>query len=226
MVIAHIITANMTKRIITALIILIGLKSYGQDDKKQFIGLNVLQLPASTINFNYSFGYKPYLTPTIDIGYAFGYNQNYDLIGIFLTPHVKLYDGYTIDKQSGGYLKLGGYLNLRKDFKKRNFFHLGLFLTNSIIHEKGLYLSPIDSRPYSYADKIEHTVLLYGFSSSLGYEFKLSSRLKTHIDFQLSFPTDKYLDLYSYSNFIPGMGFKDTEGKWFPMVILNLKYIL
>jgi hypothetical protein len=216
----------MLKRTITILIILIGLKSYGQNDNNQFVGLNILQLPTSTINFNYSIDYKPFLTPVVDIGYAFGYNENYDLIGMFLTPHIKLYDGYAIDKQSGGYLKIGGFFNLRKDFEKQNFFHLGFFLTNSIVYEKGLYLSPIDSRPYSYADKIEHTVYLFGFSSSLGYEFKITSRLKTNIDFQLSFPTDKYLDLYSYGNFIPGMGFKDTESKWFPMLIINLKYRL
>jgi len=216
----------MINRILTILIILIGLKSYGQDDKNQFIGLNILQLPTSTINLNYSIDYKTFLTPIVDIGYAFGYNENFDLIGMFLTPHIKLYDGYTIDKQSGGYLKLGGYINIRKDFKKQNFFHLGLFWTNSIVYEKGLYLSPIDSRPYSYADKIEHTVYLSGLSTSLGYEFKITNRLKTHIDFQLSIPSEKYLDLYSYGNFIPGMGFKDTENYVFPMIITNIKYRL
>jgi len=216
----------MIKRIITILIILIGLKSYGQKNKNKFVELNILQLPTSTINLNYSIDYKTFLTIVGDIGYAFGYNGNYDLIGMFLTPHIKLYDGYKIDKQSGGYLKFGGFLNLRKDIEKQNFFHLGLFITNSIVYEKGLYLSPIDSRPYSYAENIEHTVYLFGFSTSIGYEFAITSRLKTHIDFQLSIPTNKYLDLFSYSNFIPGMGFKDTEEKWFPMLILNLKYRL
>lgn len=214
------------KRLIAILIILLGLKSFGQEVENQFVGLNILQLPTSTINFNYSFDYKPYLSPIADVGYTFGYNENYDLIGLFLTPHIKLHDGYTIDKQSGGYLKLGGYLNLRKDFEKHNFLHLGLFLTNTIVYEKGLYLSPIDSRPYSYADEIEHTVYLFGISTSLGYEFRITDRVKMHFDFQLSFPTNKYLDLYSYGNFIPGMGFKDTDGKWFPMLVLNIKYRL
>jgi hypothetical protein len=215
----------MTKRILTILIILIGLNSYGQDDKNQFIGLNLLQLPTSTINLNYSIDYKPFLTPIVDVGYAFGYNENYDLIGMLLTPHIKLYDGYTINKQSGGYLKIGGLFNLRKDYDKVNFLHFGIFITNSIIHEEGLYLSPMSSMPYDMAaKKIEHNVYLFGFSTSLGYEFKISNRLKTHIDFQLSIPTNKYLDLYSYSNFIPGMGFKDTENNVFPMMIINIKY--
>jgi hypothetical protein len=214
----------MIKRTITILIILIGLKSYGQNDKNQFIGLNILQLPTSTINLNYSIEYQPFLTPVADIGYAYGYNDKYDIIGNYLTRHNDLYDGYTIDKQSGGYIKVGGLLNLRKDFKKQNFFHFGLFLTNSIICEKGWYLSPIDSRPYSYADKIEQTVYLFGFSSLLGYEFKITNRLKTQIAFQLSFPTQKYLELYSYTNFIPGMGYKGSLNKRFPMLMINLKY--
>ncbi|MBN2611278.1 MAG: hypothetical protein JXB00_06955 [Bacteroidales bacterium] len=214
----------MIKKTLTTLIILIVLNSYGQDDKNQFIGLNILQLPTSTINLNYSIDYNPFLTPIVDIGYAFNYNDKYDLIGYYLTTHNDTYDGYTIDKQSGGYVRIGGFFNLRKNFEKQNFFHLGLFMTNSIVYEKGLYLSPIDSRPYSYADKIEHTVHLLGLSTSLGYEFKITNRLKTNIDFQLSFPTDKYLDLYSYTNFIPGMGYKGSLDKWFPMLILNLKY--
>ena len=129
--------AIVIKWTIAILIIVIGLKSYGQNDKNQFIGLNILQLPTSTINFNYSIDYKPFLTPIADIGYAFGYNDKYDFIGYYLTRHNDLYDGYTIDKQSGGYIKVGGFLNLRKDFKKQNFFHFGLFLTNSIVYEKG-----------------------------------------------------------------------------------------
>jgi len=216
----------MKTAIFTILIFLIGLTSYSQTDKKYFMGVNLLQLPTSTINVNYSIDYVPYLTPIIDIGYAFGYNENYDLIGKLLTAHIKLYDGYTIEKLSGGYLKIGGFLNLRKNFEKQNFFHLGLFLTNSIVYEKGLYLSPIDSRPAYYAGKIDHTLYVMGLSTSLGYECKITNRLKTHMDFQLSFPTHNYLDLYSYSNFIPGMGFKDTENNVFPMLVLNLKYRL
>jgi hypothetical protein len=216
----------MVKWTMIILIILIGLKSFGQNDKNQFIGLNILQLPASTININYSFEHKPFLTPIVDIGYAIGYNNKYDLIGYNITRHNDLYDGYTIEKQSGGYIKVGGLLNLRREIKKQNFFHFGLFLTNSIIYEKGWYLSPIDARPYSYADKIEQTVYLFGFSSSLGYEFKITNRLKAQIDYQLSFPTQKYLELYSYTNFIPGMGYKGSLNKQFPMMIINLKYRL
>lgn len=216
----------MTKKAFTVLIVFFGLTSYGQNNKNHFIGLNIFQLPSSTINFNYSIDYKPFLTPVADVGYALGYNEDFDLIGMFLTPHIKLYDGYSIEKQSGGYIKLGAFFNLRKDFKKQNFFHFGLFLATSMVYEKAWYLSPLHPGPYIYAEKIEHSVYLYGFSASLGYEFKISNRLRTNADFQLSFPSGEYIDLYSYSNFIPGMGFKDTNAKWFPMLILNLKYRL
>jgi hypothetical protein len=30
--------------------------------------------------------------------------------------------------------------------------------------------------------------------------------------------TRKHLDLYSYTNFIPGMGYKGSMDKWFPMI--------
>lgn len=216
------------KKVIVILIVLIGIgySSFCQADKVSHLGVNLLQLPTSTLNLNYSIDYKSFITPMVDAGYAFGYNSNFDLPGMFMTPHIKLYDGYEIDKQSGGYIKLGGYLNLRKDFEKQNFFHLGLFITNSIVYEKGIYYQGFELGSDPEAENIEHTVYLFGLSSSIGYEFKISKRLKMNIDFQLSFPTDKYLDLYSYTNFIPGMGYKAIKSKWFPMLIVNLKYRL
>lgn len=217
----------MRKKIIAILFVLTGLKTYSQFDGNSYVGLNLFQLPASTINVNYSVDLKPYFTPVADLGYTFKYDSNLDLIGFFLTPHSKSNnDGYDIEKQSGGYFKLGGFVNLRKDFVKNNFFRLGLFITNSIIHEEGTYMPFYDSGSDPFAYDIEHNVYLSGLSTSLGYEFKMTDKLRAGTDFQLSFPTNKYLDLYGYRNFIPGIGFKDFEGKWFPMVILNLKYML
>jgi len=217
----------MIKIAITSLIILIGLKSYGQNKKSQYLGLNLLQLPTSTINFNYSIECKPFMTTIADIGYTLGYNTKYDFIGYYLAMHSDTENGYTIEKQSGGYLKVGGFFNLRKNFEKQNYFHLGLFLTNSIVYEKGLYLSLNDSRPYSDAENVEHTVFLFGYSISFGYEFKIAKRLRANIDFQLSFPTDKFYNLYGGSTFVPGIGYNDSAAKWwFPMIILNVKYRL
>jgi len=131
--------ASMIKKILTIMVVFSGLELYGKDDKNQFIGLNLLQLPASIIKLNYSIDYTPFLTPIVDALYAFGYNENYDLMGIFLTPHIKLCDGYKLEKQTGGCLKLGGYLNIRNIFEKQNFFHPGLFLTNSVVFKKDVF---------------------------------------------------------------------------------------
>jgi hypothetical protein len=188
-----------------------------------------MQLLAGTINANYSVDYNPLLTPIIDLGYTFNYVkfEDIDIIGYYLTRHNDLYDGYTIEKRSGGYIKLGGFINLRKNLLKESYFHLGMFLTNSLVHEKGSYLSPGDSRPYSYADGIEHTVYILGFSSSFGYELNISKRFKSNLDFQISIPACNGDKLYSYVNFIPGMGLRgNVGGKIFSMLILNLKYRL
>jgi hypothetical protein len=216
----------MKKIIVFLITSILTLSSFGQKDKNQFIGLNLLQLPSSTLNMNYSIENKPFLTSVIDFGYAFGYSKKYDLIGTALTPNIKISDGYLLDKQLGGYLKFGGYYNFRKGYYKHDFFHVGLFLTNSIVYENGFYLPPGDLTPSSYDTKIKHMVYLVGINSSIGYEVEITNRLKANIDFQLSFPSSNYLNLYSYSNFIPGMGFKDTDNMWFPMLILNLKYKL
>lgn len=185
------------------------------------MGINILQLPSSTLNVNYSVESLPFLTPMADAGYTLGI-YNVDLIGSFLVPHTKCYDGYDVEMPTGGYVKLGGYLNLRRDFEKSRFFHLGLFVTNSMVHEKGTY-SPtrIDA-----AYDVSHTVYLSGLSASLGYEFNMGRRLKSSIDYQMSFPSDKYKDLYSYETFIPGMGYQGDRQRWYPMLIMNIKYRL
>ena len=99
-------------------------------------------------------------------------------------------------------------------------------MTSSVVYENGYFLAPDDFKLHSYEDKVSHTVFLLGLNSSIGYEFEVNSRLRTNIDFQFSVPSPNYSDLYSYSNFIPGMGFKDIEEMWFPMLVFNIKYKL
>jgi len=148
-------------------------------------------------------------------------------LGYYLTQHNDLYDGFTLKNQSGGYIKLGTYLNLRRTTEKKGYFLWGIFVTNSWVNEKGLYLTPASSKPYSYAVPSEHTVYLVGLSSSVGYELSLSERLKTNIDFQISIPNHNSRDLYSYVNFIPGMELNgNVKGKLFPMLLWNVKYRL
>lgn len=211
----------MRNHCIVLIFLLLGLSSYSQFHKTSYIGNNVLQLPSSTINANYSVEPLPFLTPMVDAGYALG-TYNVDIIGYFLTAHSKCYDGYDLEMPTGGYVKLGGYLNLRRDFNKSRFFHLGVFLNNAMVHEKGTY-SPA-SMEEAYA--VSHTVYLSGISTAVGYEFNLGRRLKSSIDYQISFPSDKYKDLYSYETFIPGMGYQGSGERWHPMLMMNIKYRL
>ena len=217
--------SDMKRHLLIILCLLSFLTAKGQSNKAVYLGTNLLQIPTLTINGNISFDIKPYLSPIIDLGYTFNYSKGFDFIGYALTPHCKCSnDGYDLNNQSGGYIKLGVFLNLRKDFSRRNYPFIGLFLTNSFVHEKGIYLPPEQSIPIEI--QVNQTKYIIGFSSSLGYGFSLTERLKSNIEFQISYPSKKYQDLYGYRNYIPGMGFKDYDGYWFPMLIWNLKYRL
>ena len=134
---------DMKRLLLMILCILSCLTAKGQSDRTVYLGMNLFQIPTLTINGNMSFEINPYLSPTIDLGYTFNYSKGFDFIGYILTPHCKCAnDGYDLNNQSGGYLKLGVLLNLRKDFSKINYPFVGLFLTNSFVHEKGIYLPP------------------------------------------------------------------------------------
>jgi hypothetical protein len=217
----------MKRYILTILCILIISNLSGQTGKNSYLGINALQLPAYTIDLNYSLDIKPFLTTLIDLGYTINYTKSFDFIGFFLTPHTKGGNyGYDLSRQSGGYLKIGSYLNFRKTFETKSYPHIGLFLTNSIIYEKGIYQALVVTEFIPDPIQISHNKFVYGLNLSFGYEFSIAKRLKAYFDFQNSFPNKKYLDLYGYRNYIPGMGYKDSELYWFPMFILNLKYRL
>jgi hypothetical protein len=218
----------MKRFLLLILCTLIILNISGQSDKHKYIGINVLGITSTTLSVNYNFDIKPYLSPLLDFGYTFNYTKSFDILGIVLTPHCKCgNNGYDLQNQSGPYLKLGTQFNLRKTYEKGNFFHLGLYFTNSLVHEEGIYNSVGLADPFfPPPTPVSHTKYIIGLNTSIGYEFSIANRLKTSIDFQVSFPNKNYKDLYGYRNYIPGMGFKDFEGYWFPMLILNLKYKL
>jgi hypothetical protein len=222
----------MKYRVLFFFYIIFLIKVSAQTEKNSYLGVNVLQLPASTINVNYSIELNPYFTPILDVGYTFNYIKvkNSDWIGTLFTPRNNRDDGYYIDNQSGGYLKIGGFFNFRKESDKKNFFHLGLFITNSNMHVKGLYHAPWDSRPLNNGNIIDKTANFSGIAASMGYEFKITERLKSNIDFQFSFPisfsNEKYNQSFGYQKYISGMGYNNTNGNWFPMLIWNMKYRL
>ena len=215
----------MRKCIFITLCLFIAFCTSAQTSRSQFIGINVLQLPALTINANYSIESTPFLTPIVDVGYAFNYEKSIDIFGNLLTPHCDCgNDGFGIEKRTGAYLKIGAFLNLRKSYEKQNFFHVGLFLNNSVVYESGDYVIIGIGKPI--IQPVSQVAFVPGFSFSGGYEFSFSKRLKSNIDFQISLPGKNHKHLYGYSNYIPGMGYRDFEKYWFPMLLWNVKYRL
>ncbi len=206
---------------------------FSQVQKAKYLGVNILQLPALTINSNYSRDLSPLFTAVVDAGYTINYQKaiNIDLPGMLLTAHEKS-DGnekielieYDYHNRAGVYLKAGGYLNLRKNIERQNFLHLGLFSNTALVYEKAdeKVMYPVTEEPY----EVRHALIVTGFSFAGGYEFVVSKRFKSQVDLQYSLPVINQQKLYGFRNFIPGMGFKDNSGHWFPMLIWNLKYRL
>lgn len=225
----------MKPNIFTALIISILILSastvLGQEKeiRKHSAGINLLQIPATTIDLNYDYSPKANYSYSFGAGYTFDYTKNFDLVGFILSPHYKCgNDGYIIKQQSGGFLRAGMKYNLRKTMEKENFFFIGGNLIGSVIREKAEY-EGLDI-PVSPREKLSQTLFIPGLSASLGYQFRISGRLHSAMGVQLSFPSSKYAHLYGYSNYIPGMGFMETCGSGktvlFPIVFLNIIYQL
>ncbi|HOW32701.1 MAG TPA: hypothetical protein PLP88_14145, partial [Bacteroidales bacterium] len=64
---------------------------FSQVQKAKYLGVNILQLPALTINSNYSRDLSPLFTAVVDAGYTINYQKaiNIDLPGMLLTAHEK-----------------------------------------------------------------------------------------------------------------------------------------
>ena len=195
-----------------------GVFCFAQSDGRQFIGINLLQLPTSTLNLNYSKEIHPYLTGHIDVGYTRDYVSAHekDLLGKYLTDHNFQYGYNRHREQSGEYLKLGTYFNARRTYIQTSYFRLGLFITNSIVYED--YLIGDDVRAL-------HTLYIVGVSGSCGYELQISSRFKVSLDYQISSSIFKN-DLSTNECFVPGMGLSGKGRNLYPMVLLNIKYEL
>ena len=197
-----------------------GCTVFCQTSKKNYIGIYLFQLPSTTLNANYSVELKPFFTPLIDLGYTFNFVKGIDLP----RPTYAQWDGYRFKSISGGYFKVGGYFNLRKSFKKMNYFHLGLFSSNAWVNEMVDYNAPGSPAPL---EKLQHRIPIWGYAISAGYElYLLTNKLSANIDFQLSYPKINADQLYSFRRFIPGIGYQGTNNSWHPMLVVNLKYRL
>ncbi len=202
----------------------------GQDYQvfRHAVGINVLQIPATTIDLNYDYSPKAGFSYSFGAGYTLNYTKNFDVVGFILSPHYKCGNyGYVMKQQSGGFLKAGARYNFRKTPEKQKFFFVGAHLTGSVISEKAEFEGW--DTPVNPPEKLSQTLFIPGVAASLGYQFRVSGRLHCAVGIQFSIPSAKYADLYGYTNYIPGMGFMETcDGSntvLFPMVFLNLNLL-
>lgn len=217
------------KIILLGIIALINVNVFGQVKEKwnHDIGINLLQIPATTFDLTYELSQNPRFTMIVNPGYTLNYANSFDFIGFFLSPHYKCgNDGYSMKNQSGGFIKIGMKFNFRKKTEKNNYFYLGAFMTNSLISEKAEYKNW--DIPNSQVEYLDHKIFIAGLTGAVGYNFRISDKLNSDFGAYLSIPSKNYNDLYGYRNYIPGMGYMETCGneKIFPMIVLNLKYKL
>jgi hypothetical protein len=217
------------KILLIGIIILANCNLSGQEkqDWNHEVGINILQIPATTLDFTYNLALKPRYSLSINSGYTFNYSKSCDLFGFFLSPHYKAgNDAYSMKNQSGGFLNLGLKYAFRSSLKKDNYFYFGSFISNSLIYERADYDDlEILGNPIV---ELSHSVFIFGFTAAVGYNFKLSNKLNSDFGVHISVPSKKYTELYGYCNYIPGFGYMETLGdeRLFPMLVLNLKYKL
>ena len=217
------------KIILLGIIVLISVNLFGQEKDKwnHDIGINLLQISATTIDFTYELSNNPRYTIIVNPGYTINYVHSFDIIGYLLSPHYKCgNDGYSLTNQSGGFIKIGAKFNLKKETEKKNYFYLGAFITNSLIYEKVKYENwDILNSQVEY---LSHYLFTIGLTGTIGYNFRISEKLNSDFGVHISMPSKNYDSMYGYSNYIPGMGYMETCGNKtiFPMIVLNLKYKL
>ena len=189
----------------------------------QYLGLNLNQLPATSLDLNYQIDLLPFISFATEAGFTLNYQKNFDLFGYLLSSHCTCSEQYDIDITNGGHIKIGTFLNLRKTNKKFSYFNIGLFFNQAIVHQKGKYNFIHPNYVENGDNNCEQTVFVSGFSSYIGYNLKIYKKLSTNIGFQVSFTSDKPREIFGYSKYIPGMGLNDYDSI-FPMLIINLSY--
>lgn len=220
-------------RIVILLLFVVSISVYSQEEKTKYqsIGINIFQIPAMTIDFNYDYSVKPFFDLSGDIGYSFNYIYNKDINWI-IVPHIKSGNcGIVIKNQTGGFIKTGLKFNLRKSYEKRKFLFLKINLINSIVYEKADFTEYfgycLEEKPHIIIDdpiKVQNKYII-ALGIQIGYSFKISDQLQSDLGLQVALPDNNYKSLFGYRNFIPGIGYKDSDTYWFPILIFNLKYL-
>lgn len=218
------------KTFLLIIIFFISFSSKSQTVKKHTVGLNIAQIPALSFEPSYEYDFKPYFSFFGSLGYSLNHTKSYDL-NWFLTSHIKCGNcGVQTHNQTGGFLKTGFQLKTRKSFEKANYFFVGATLIISVVYEKADITMFIEELPPGVCCYIDdpmpqtHTKYIFGLGTQAGYSFKIYKNLLSDIGFQLAFPYKTYKNLYGYENYIPGIGYKDSDEYWFPTLIFNLKY--
>ena len=219
-----------SKFIATVILVLISVNGFGQQKEEwsHELGINLLQIHTSTLDLSYEITNNPRYSMIFSSGFTINASNNFDLLGFILSPHSKCgNNGFSMQKQSGGFVRIGMKYNFRSTMEKRNYFFIGASLTNSFIYEKAEY--SIWDTNITPAQSLSHSVYIIGASGVAGYNFKISNKLSSEFGLQISVPSNKIKDLYGINHYIPGMGFIETcdsKRRVFPIFFLNLKYKL
>jgi hypothetical protein len=200
----------------------------GQDagEANREVGMNVLQLLATTVDLGYEINNHPRYTLVVNGGLTVNHVYGPDLFGFILSPMTKC-TRYTMKNQSGGFVKGGMKYNLRSSLEKNNYFFVGAYLTNALVYEKAEHEKLVESYLYYYyePEMLDHVVNIFGLTGAVGYNFRFSKRLNSDLGVHISRASNQYHHLYGGPHYIPGMGYYDG-GRIFPMMVWNLKYRL
>jgi len=179
------------------------------------------EIPKLGIDLTYVYSLNSYIDFKSDIGYNYNHIYAIDINDVYM-PHIKCDDGIRILMQSGGFVKIGFKINARTNLKKRKYFSLGLNIINSLVYEKAdipecYFCSPENN---NYKTKT-HIIDVLGSGLQVGYNFYIG-KINCFSGMQLATTTKSYVKLYSYSNFIPGIGYKSYMDPVFPTLFFYL----
>jgi len=115
--------------------------------------------------------------------------------------------------------------NFRNNYEK-NHFYIGLYQTNSYIHEIGQQGN--DTGSGIVYENVEHWKYLIGIASNVGYHFRTKKRLQLDFGIQFSKRFNDNGQLYGHENYIPGLGFNAyNEGNSiYHLIYFNIHYFL